>query len=139
MSTSQPPVKKLTKAQRTLLANWCELKRVSALYKEQESEARAAVVKAFFGTLGEETKELLTSGVLLTATGKINRRIDEAALDAVMKEMPTNFQRAGALIDWKPVLVTKGYKLLTKQHRKVFEQALILTPGTPTLDITPVK
>jgi len=72
---------------------------------------------------------------------KLNRKLDPAALDAVMPELgklDPALCELGVLIKYEAELVKKGYNALTDEQRKIFEQALTITEGAPELTISEV-
>ena len=79
----------------------------------------------------------LADGYMLQGDYKINRRIDEAALGEVQKQMdPVMFNRA---FRFKPELNKSGYKDLSDDQKQIASIAIIATPGTPALDIVQKK
>lgn len=92
------------------------------------------------------SKEQLTEGVntVRTADGwefkidhKVNRKLDETALDAVMCELPEDspYRQLGVLITYKPALVLGGFRTMPEDQKMIFAQALTETDGTPSLDV----
>jgi hypothetical protein len=111
-----------------------------------KAKVRELELRNGFARLFTEPKEGVNH--LLTADGfdlvldyKVNRKLDVAALDAVMNELPEDsaFRQTGVLIEYKPALVMKGYRVLPDAERLIFCQALTETPGTPGLEIKRVK
>ncbi len=134
---------KIVKAKPTLvtkLAAWHVLKAEAARLNEQEKELRIEIFNMAFPNPEEGSKYNkmdLDDGYMLQGDYKINRRIDEAALGEVQKQMdPVMFNRA---FRFKPELNKSGFKDLTEEQRSIACIAIIATPGTPSLDIVQKK
>lgn len=134
---------KVTKAEKTLvkkLEEWHTLKAQAAVLNEQEKELRIEIFNMAFPNPEEGSKYNkldLADGYMLQGDYKINRRIDEAALGEVQKQMdPVMFNRA---FRFKPELNKSGFKDLTEEQRSIASIAIIATPGTPALDIVQKK
>ncbi len=134
---------KVVKAKPTLvtkLAAWHEIKAQAAKLNEQEKELRIEIFQLAFPNPEEGSKYNkldLEDGYMLQGDYKINRRIDEAALGEVQKQMdPVMFNRA---FRFKPELNKSGFKDLTEEQRAIASIAIIATPGTPALDIVQKK
>lgn len=134
---------KVNKAEKTLvkkLEEWHTVKAQAAALGEQEKELRIEIFNMAFPNPEEGSKYNkldLADGYMLQGDYKINRRIDEAALGEVQKQMdPVMFNRA---FRFKPELNKSGYKDLTEEQRAIASVAIIATPGTPALDIVQKK
>lgn len=134
---------KVVKAKPTLvtkLAAWHEIKAAAAKLNEQEKELRIEIFNLAFPNPEEGSKYNkmdLEDGYMLQGDYKINRRIDEAALGEVQKQMdPIMFNRA---FRFKPELSKSGFKDLDEEQRAIASIAIIATPGTPSLDIVQKK
>lgn len=93
---------------------------------------------------GIERKE--KSGFVATQEGKIDRKLDVAALAAVVENCQTiaaekklQIDVEAAVIDWKPTLKLKEYRDLPKAIQHAFDQALIATPKPPTFEIVRIS
>lgn len=78
------------------------------------------------------------TGAVLKATHVIGRTVDEGTLQALatqLKEEHLTTVDLRALIKWKPELVTKEYRKLGKRELHVFDQCLVIKPGSPQLKI----
>lgn len=129
----------------TQLAEWQEVSTWLEKAKVQEMQLRLALAANFFPAPKEGVNHILVpfdGRVLqLTLDHKINRKIDEAALDAVMQQLPEDspFRSVGVLIEYKPVLVMKGFRVLPEDQARIFAQALTEKAGAPQLDAKEVK
>jgi len=126
-----------------LLQQWNEAKIKATACKpaiEEELRLRKAVVKAFFPNAqeGANNKPLL-GGYTLKAGVTLTRKVDPAALDALSSEFEELLISKDKLLDYKPSLKVSAYRELSSAQRHLFDQALIVTDGSPTLEIAPPK
>lgn len=106
----------------------------------QEQELRKAVMAEFFPTPKEGVNNLdMGQGWTLKGTYKIDRKVDEAALPAVKEQLRELGINADTLVKYKPELATTSYKALPEQARLIFDTALTIKPGSPTLELIPPK
>jgi len=113
----------------------------AAIAKEQALRKEVADLFFFTPTEGVNTFEL-EQGYKLKLTYKIDRKIDEAALDAVRKQLAEDKINIDTLLSYKPSLDTKAYKGLMQvnpEAAKVFDQALTIKPASPTLELVAPK
>lgn len=110
---------------------------------EAEQSLRKEVMALFFPEPVEGTNKFdLEAGWSLKATHKIERKVDEAALPAVLQQLREMGVNPDPLIRTKPDLDTKAYKSLVQINpdaAHVFEQALTIKPGSPTVELVPPK
>jgi len=110
---------------------------------EAEQSLRKEVMSLFFPEPVEGTNKFeLEAGWSLKATHKIERKVDEAALPAVLQQLREMGVNPDPLIRTKPDLDTKAYKSLVQINpdaAHVFEQALTIKPGSPTVELVPPK
>lgn len=122
------------------LEQWNALKSQLADLTEQERALRVELFGLAFPNPEEGSKYNkldLPNGYMLQGDYKINRRVDEAALDTVRKQMdPIAF---GRTFRFKPDLITAGLRDLSDDQRAIASQAIIAAPGTPTLAIVQKK
>jgi hypothetical protein len=119
-----------------------ELKRLKA----QEMILRVKLFKHHFKDPKEGTNDL-ELGPLLTAANipddgrvlkgghVINRSVDEAALLVLAPTFAEKKLPVDKLIKRKPELVIGEYRKLTKEEQLLFDQALVIKPGTPSLEV----
>ena len=106
----------------------------------EEQRLRKEVFNLFFPTPKEGTDKVeLGEGWLLKGTYKLDRKIDEAALPTVQKELREIDINPDLLVNWEPKLKTAIYKELTEPQRRIFDQALVIKPGSPTVELVPPK
>lgn len=77
----------------------------------------------------------LNAGYVLKAQHVISRSIDEGALTTLTPKFVEALIVVDKLVKRKPELVTGEYRKLTVEQRRLFDQALIVKPGSPQLDI----
>lgn len=110
---------------------------------EAEQALRKEVMALFFPEPVEGTNKFeLEAGWSLKATHKIERKVDEAALPAVLQQLREMGVNPDPLIRTKPDLDTKAYRSLVQTNpdaAHVFEQALTIKPGSPTVELVPPK
>lgn len=134
-------------AKTKLLADWYQALEAAKAAKsiiENEQALRKEVAALFFLDPKEGVNtEDLENGYKLKLTYKIDRKLDDAALDAVKAKLRDEFQiNPDALVETKPSLVTKAYKGLCATNpdaAKVFDTALTIKPASPTLEIVTPK
>lgn len=114
--------------------------------KAAEAEARAELVKAAFPNgLQEGTNNLAFDGKwTVKVTGVVDRKVDEAALPAILERVAKKFDGLDLrdLVKWKPELKVAEYKKLPDAIKKVFDNALTIKgtgDTTPQLKIEEAK
>ena len=121
-----------------LLLEWHELHLRQKQLKDDEMELRLKLVGHFFPTPDEGTNTVdLGNDWKVKDKHAINRKCDEASFEAVFEKLPEGSK--DRLIKYKPELVLKEYRKLPLREQKIFDQALIIKPGTPTLTLVPPK
>lgn len=113
-----------------------------AAAKEKEAALRKQVVGDFFpeGLQKGTNKFPMDNGFVMKATGVLNYKIDEAAAPAILKTIKEQFKiDAKACIRTKLELAQGEYNKLPDDVKKVFDEALTITPGTPQLEIMKPK
>jgi hypothetical protein len=116
------------------LSRWQEL---TATIKHLQSEERTLREGLFAGTFpspeeGTNTYEL-PDGRIVKGTYKLNRKLLEDALPAVLKKL--KMAKKDAPIRTKVELDLKGYRDLSDKDRHVFDEALDIKPALPTLEV----
>lgn len=101
----------------------------------REMEIRTTLCSHFFSNPKEGTQRIEEAGYVFKLVQPVSRKLDEAALDTIMPQMPEQFRQLGVLIKYSAGLVKAGYDALTEQDRKVFDQALTISLGAPQLTI----
>lgn len=127
------------------LKEWYKIQADLTKLKATEAMMRSRIAKHFFPNPTEgsaENKHPLGdgTGAILQMDHKINRTVLEAELDALksaVKEEGSNLPKLpfNKLVKYKPELVKSEYNKLTKEEREVFDRALNIKDGTPSLEI----
>ena len=126
------------------LAQWTALKgRIAAECAPlvaEEMTLRKELFTLLFPSPVEGTNTAdIEAGWKVKGTYKLDRKLDAAALPAVLEELRKQDVVADALIKYVPELNTKDYKALNADNRKIFEQAMTIKPASPTLELIPPK
>ena len=136
--SSQIPQELLTK-----LNTWYEMTQRIAELKpliEAENALRKELVQDLFPDTVEGTASpALPDGYTAKGTKKLDRKIDESALPAVQAKFREMGLNPDPIVTFKPSLATTVYKSLTEEQKAVFDEALIIKPSTPTLEIVAPK
>lgn len=123
------------------LVEWYKTTEELARLKIKEILLRKKIFGHYFPNPeeGTNTSDPLPDGAVVKGVHKINREVDDAALKVLEPEFLKKGIPVDSLIRRKPDLVLKQYRGLTKEEQKFFDQALIIKPGTPELDIVVPK
>lgn len=107
--------------------------------KTREVLDRKDVAKYYFPAPKEGTNRFdIGYGMDLLMDHKFNRSVDEAALDANVKELRKAKVAVDELFEYKPVLKVKEYRKLTPEQREIVDACLTIKPSdTPSLKIVP--
>lgn len=117
-----------------VLGQWQDTKAELESLKRKEAQLRKLLFQGAFPNPVEGVNTItLVDGTIIKGTHKISRNIDEAALPSVLEQMPEAVR--DNLVAYKPSLSVSAYRKLTAEERKTFDQALIIKPGTPTLEV----
>lgn len=120
--------------------DWFEAQHALEYWKKREMELRLLCVSTFFPNPAEGTNNMkLEDGSVLKMGHVINRSLDFAAYDALRK---TDFKAAkipANIVVQDPKLVLREYRKLSEDQVRVFDQCLIIKPGTPSLKVVPPK
>ena len=109
---------------------------------EQAKENESSLRKNIFGRIFKKPKEgtnkiALGDGYVLNGKYTINRKVDEAALDAHRARLQSIGIPIDQVIVYKPSLSKKAYTKLTPEQRLEVDNVLQLSEGSPALDIIP--
>lgn len=136
----------MTPEQTELLTNWTRAVEQVAATKslvENEMALRKQVMASFFPEPKEGTNNLeLEAGWKLKAVYKLDRKVDEAALPAIMEKLRTFNVNPDLLIKRKVELDTTGYKTLlsiSPETVKIFDECLTIKPASPSIELVPPK
>lgn len=125
------------------LAEWYRTKEELGKLKSKEALLRSRIFKFYFPDPAEGTnsRELGDgTGAVVKGTYVINRSVDQGALDALREAQKVADSNAYAinldvLVVWKPELKISEYRTLTDEERNWFDQALVIKPGSPQVEV----
>lgn len=122
----------------TLVSEWQKASEWIKAAVKSEQELRAKLFAHFFPNPTEGTNNFLGAGIQVKGVRKVNRTLDKAALDSVMPQLSEQWRTLGegCLIRYEPEFSLSVFKSMPDDQRKIFEQALSIKDGTPTLEIT---
>lgn len=122
------------------IGEWNTLQTQLEAIKAQEMKLRKEIFDASFPSPTEGVNDFeLPEGWKLKGTYKLTRNIDEAALPAVLTELRKHKVNTDALLRYKPSLDIKAYRALDPKYRTIFEQAMEIKPGAPSLELVAPK
>jgi hypothetical protein len=102
--------------------------------KNRLAEINKELIPIFYPNPKEEgTQRKKAFGFAVMLKTGLKRVVDMAALYPVLEQLPKTTE--GKVIDWKADLKLKEYRELSEKHRAIFDQALIITPEAPKLEI----
>ena len=99
--------------------------------RKAESDLRKKVFDTCFSEPSEGTNTAEFSDFVIKGVHKINRRLDESMVNDVADRIGHGVM--STVVTYKPSLVKAGYTKLTDKHRKIVDDCVIATPGTPDL------
>jgi hypothetical protein len=134
---SEVPKNEVTQAD---IEQWYKLKAELGRVKSAEALLRMKIFKGYFPEPVEGTnRATLGGGYDLKATHAINREVDPGTVTT----MADAFRAAGMvmedLVRWKPELSVTAYRKLNADQTKLFDQCLIIKPGSPQLEVVKEK
>jgi len=128
---------------------WQEAVKTIAAAKDAEAALRKEVLKECFNFESDEREGTenveLGNGYKLKAVFKLNRRLDnkdegvDKALTKIEKSGPEGQFVADRLVKWKPELSLSEYKKLPDKFKKLIDEVLTASPGTPSLELVEPK
>lgn len=118
------------------VAEWFRLQEELKRVKAAEMLLRLKIFKAYFPSPTEGTNTFpMAAGWVMKGKYVINRDIDPGALGAYKERFRENGINPDVLVRYKPELVLSEYRELTAEQQKFFDNALVVKPGTPSLEI----
>lgn len=122
------------------LTEWQAIPGQIAALQAQEKRLREELFGMAFETPKEGTNNAtLPDGWKFKGVLRINRSIDKAALPSVMQTLRGMGFNPDPLIEYDPKLVDKEYKALPENIRQVFDTALTIKPGLPSVELVAPK
>lgn len=124
-----------SKAEMKKLYEWYEIQEKLADLKDKEAKLRKEVFASFFPNPIEGTNTVpLDDGWVLKGVHKLNRKVNEEELVNVAKRKGMEDVIKNT-INYKPSLALTEYKNLPENFRKILDNAIVTTPGTPSLKV----
>lgn len=121
-----------------MVAEWFGLVQQLDIIKKREMELRNAIYAHYFQNPVEGTNKVeLPDGWRLDCQYKLSRKLDEAALPAILKKLPEGTEER--VIRYKPDLNLREYRKLVDTQQAIFDEALIIKPSTPSLKLIEPK
>lgn len=118
------------------LAEWYKMAQDLRNLKAKESLLRKKIFGSAFPDPKEGTNSYdLPDGYVLKGQHVLNRDIDIGALDALKPKLREEGMNPDNLVKYKPELKKAEYNKLTEEQKKLFDQCLIIKPGSPSLEI----
>lgn len=128
----------------SLITEWYSLTKEIEEFKEKkmkrEMELRKLLTAVLFPNPVEGTqRQDMPAGWQFKLQYKIDRKVDEAALPAVKERLREIGVNPDLYVVNKPELSLTNYRLLTEEQRQILDQALVIKPASPTLELVPPK
>lgn len=118
------------------LTVWFQMVEQLNKLKATEMLMRKRIFNAYFPDPKEGTNTfLLPDGYQLKGVHVVNRKVDEPALTVLTPAFQEKQLKLDDLIQRKPTLSVSAYRELTDEERTLFDQALIIDIGSPSLKI----
>lgn len=125
---------------------WYKMQADLSSLKRAESIMRARIFRHLFPLPKEGTNSLeldtlpmlsglAPTGNVIKCVHKIQRDIDVAALTTLTPKFQESKLPLPHLVKYTPELVLKEYRKLTDEEMQLFDQALIVKPGSPQIEI----
>jgi hypothetical protein len=120
-----------------MLEAWDQMCLLKALVEESEKDMRLKLFQGAFPNPKEGTNvHKLPDGRELVGKHTVNRKIDEAALPAVLVAMrEAGVANSDKLVRYKPELAKREWNSLSDENKLRFSPAVISTPGSPQFEI----
>jgi hypothetical protein len=131
--------KELPKDPKALLLMWGELTELQKKIKSVEMEIRKKVANHFVPNPEEGTNTVdLGKGWKVKVKHKLSRTADEAMFATVFEELGDDYAKED-LFKFKPTLIQSKYNKLSDANKVIFDQCIVMKPGSPTIEIVPPK
>lgn len=118
------------------LSEWYKMAQDLRNLKAKESLLRKKIFGSAFPDPKEGTNNYdLPDGYVLKGQHVLNRDVDIGALDALKPKLREEGMNPDNLIKYKPELKKAEYNKLTEEQKNLFDQCLIIKPGSPSLEI----
>lgn len=120
------------------LPEWYEVQQKLKKLRAYEIQLRNKIFGVLFPNWVEGVNRIvLPDQYRLKAECELSRKVIEELLDSHKTAFRKAKIKSEELIEWKPHLILKGYRVLTEDQRKVFDEVLEIKESTPSLSIEP--
>lgn len=121
------------------LSEWNRLRNELAALKQKEMLLRKALWTRMFAEPVEGTNKFdLGDGFEVSGTHKIERKVDLASYQNLVEHLRHEGVPVDTLVKWKPELAISEYRKLNEDQAKKFDHILIISEGSPSMEIRPV-
>lgn len=120
------------------IAEWFNKKKELATLKTTEMLLRKRIFNHFFKQPKEGANNVPMpdgSAYKLCGTHVVNRKVDEPVMRTMWDDLCKQGIPMNDLIKMKPELSVSAYRELTAEQQKLFDQVLIVSDGSPDLEI----
>lgn len=118
------------------ISEWNNVAKKLAPLVAQEKALRKKLFEKYFTNPREGTNAItLGFGKELKLKHTINRKLDEAALDAAAVQKLIDPDLVSEVVKYKPSVSVSGWKALTDEQRAKFKDIVTEEPGSPALEI----
>lgn len=118
------------------LEDWYKLQEDLSRIRNQEMLLRKKIFDYYFPAPKEGTNTYpLPDGYALKGGYVINRTVDVALLTNFNEKLKDAGVSVDKLVKYEPKLAVSEYRTLTEEQRQLFDQVLIIKPGSPSLEI----
>lgn len=120
-----------------MLDEWEDVAERLAALKAKEEDLRRKLFAGAWPNPKEGTNNFtLPDGRKLVGKHNVNRKIDEAALPAVLQRLrDAGDPNPDRLVRYKPELAKREWNDLNDENRLIFSEAVIATPGMPGFEV----
>ena len=119
-----------------LLASWYEMADQLKSLRASEALLRKSIFKKAFPNPKEGTNKYeLDDGYVLSGKYALTRSVDEGAYSSILDNLYEAKIKVDKLVKFKPSISKSEYSRLTDEQRDLFDQCLVIKPGSPSLDI----
>lgn len=145
MTTSTPSVMDMNAEDRAVffdeITEWWKTAEELAKLNMKEKKLRQTLADKGFQTPKEGTNklDLGVNGRFLQLDYKITRKVDETALDALIKSQTVAADLMAKIIRYKAECSVTEWKKATADERKLFGDVITEKPGMPSLEIVTPK
>lgn len=128
-----------------ILGQWEKAKTEMAKWKDLEMQCRVAYIEMvsdankLTGTENIELQNGYKAKIVKKQNYNVNQDTVNDALDQIENTGEAGKLIAERLIKWKAELSKTEYDQLSDAHKKIIDNVITVTPGTPTLEIVAPK